>query len=143
MPLTHGRGGYASPDIGSRACGPDPGGLVGVGSWHVGQPPHPGTQEILRRHELPYAGRARQITHDDVIQTDYLIAMDSENLADVRRMLPANGDRKVHRLLEFGPAGSPRDVPDPYYEGNFDGVYHLVDAGCRGLLAQIRAEHGL
>lgn len=116
---------------------------VGVGAWHVGQPPHPGTLEILRRHELPYAGRARQITHDDVRRAEYLIAMDSENLADVRRMLPANAKRNLHRLLEFAPAGPPRDVPDPYYTGNFDAVYLLVDAGCRGLLAHIRATHEL
>jgi len=116
---------------------------VGVGAWHVGQPPHPGTQAILRRHQLPYAGRARQITPDDVSQADYLIAMDAQNVADVRSMLPAQADQKVHRLLEFGPMGGPRDVPDPYYTGEFDVVYELVDAGCRGLLAHIRAKHGL
>ena len=116
---------------------------VGIGAWHVGQPPHPGTQEILRRHHIPYAGRARQMTPADVSQADYLIAMDGENVAAVRRMLPANADKRVHRLLDFAPAGFPRDVPDPYYDGNFDEVYHLVDAGCRGVLVHIRAEHAL
>ncbi|NTV63722.1 MAG: low molecular weight phosphotyrosine protein phosphatase, partial [Oscillochloris sp.] len=35
-----------------------------------------------------------------------------------------------------------REVPDPYYNGRFDEVYALVFAGCRGLLDQIRREHG-
>ena len=116
---------------------------VGVGAWHVGQPPHPGTQAILRRHHIPYAGRARQMTPADVQQADYLIAMDGENLAAVRRQQPADGNQHLHRLLDFAPAGFPRDVPDPYFDGNFDAVYHLVDAGCRGLLAHLRAEHAL
>jgi protein-tyrosine phosphatase len=116
---------------------------VGVGSWHIGQPAHHGTLEILRRHNIPYEGRARQITAGDVENAAYLIAMDGENVADVRRMLPPNADKKVHRLLEFAPAGFPRDVPDPYFDGRFDEVYRLVDAGCRGLLAHIRDEHRL
>lgn len=116
---------------------------VGVGAWHVGQPAHRGTLAVLREHNIPYAGRARQITPDDVRHADYLIAMDGQNLADVRQMLPADVDKRLHRLLEFAPARFPRDVPDPYFEDNFDEVYRLVDAGCRGLLAQIRSEHNL
>lgn len=116
---------------------------VGVGDWHIGQSPHRGTQEILRRHNIPYAGFARQITRDDVKQADYLIAMDRENESDVRRMLPSDVKKHVHRLLDFAPADYPCDVPDPYFDGKFDEVYHLVDAGCRGLLAHIRDEHDL
>jgi protein-tyrosine phosphatase len=35
------------------------------------------------------------------------------------------------------------DVPDPYYTGNFEVVYRLVEAGCTGLLAHIRHERGI
>ncbi len=69
--------------------------------------------------------------------------MDAENLAAVQRLLPVTGTRHLHRLLDFAPAGFPRDVPDPYFDGNFDAVYDLVDAGCRGLLAHLWAEHAL
>ena len=116
---------------------------VGVGDWHIGQSPHQGTQEILRRHNIPYAGRARQITQDDLQNADFLIAMDSQNVADVHQMLPSNAAKQVHKLLEFAPDTHPHDVPDPYFDGRFAHVYDLVDAGCRGLLAHIRAEHGL
>jgi protein-tyrosine-phosphatase len=43
-------------------------------------------------------------------------------------------------LLDFARNGTERDVPDPYYTGNFDYVYRLVEDGCRGLLAHIREE---
>jgi protein-tyrosine phosphatase len=116
---------------------------VGVGDWHIGQPAHRGTQAILHHHNIPYAGRARQITADDVANADYLIAMDGQNEADVSAMLPRDAEKRVHRLLEFAPTGFPRDVPDPYFTGNFDEVFHLVDVGCRGLLARIRETHSL
>lgn len=32
------------------------------------------------------------------------------------------------------------DVPDPWYTGNFQEVYNLFDAGCRGLLARTQSE---
>jgi protein-tyrosine phosphatase len=50
---------------------------------------------------------------------------------------------KLHRLMDFAPAGYPKEVPDPYYNGQFDLVYELVEAGGRGLLEYIRKEHGL
>jgi len=117
---------------------------VGTGSWHVGEPPHHGTQAVLQRNKIAWSGFARQIVVDDLDQADYLIAMDRQNVADVRAIDRAGIiRRKLHRLLEFAPPGGPLDVPDPYFEGNFDEVYRLVSAGCHGLLARIRAEHNL
>jgi protein-tyrosine phosphatase len=60
-------------------------------------------------------------------------------------------DGRLHLLLDFvneqerraNNLPATRDVPDPYYSGNFEEVYRLVEAGCRGLLAHIRREHGL
>lgn len=117
---------------------------AGTGGWHVGDPAHRGTQTVLRRNDIAYAGRARQVQPGDLQYYDYVIAMDADNMADLRRMdrqEALNG--KLHQLLEFAPAGYPRDVPDPYYDGKFDLVYELVDAGAAGLLDHIRAEHGL
>ena len=117
---------------------------VGTGDWHVGEPPHPGTQAVLQRHGVPFAGAARQLTRADLDTADYLIAMDAANVADVRRLglTDANGP-KLRRLMEFAPADLPRDVPDPWFTGDFDETYRLVTAGCQGLLEQIRREHDL
>jgi protein-tyrosine phosphatase len=35
------------------------------------------------------------------------------------------------------------DVPDPYFEDNFDEVFEIVRAGCAGLLEHITRERGL
>lgn len=115
---------------------------VGTGDYHVGEQAHAGTRRILMRHQIPYNGRARQITAADVHNpSTYVIVMDQSNLADVRRRF---GDLPhLHRLLDFASETEIRDVPDPYFTGDFDGVFKLVNDGCRGLLATIRREEGL
>jgi protein-tyrosine phosphatase len=106
-------------------------------NWEVGKPPHPGTREILRQHQIDLdpAKRAVQVNRADLEQADYLIAMDYENLVDLRRL--SNGTAQIHRLMEFAGEGYPADIPDPYYTGDFMGVYDLIEAGCRGLLQTI------
>ena len=115
---------------------------AGTSAYHIGERAHPGTRRVLARSGIPYDGRARQIGAADVSGTStYLIAMDGDNVDDLRRRF---GDLpNLHRLLEFAGQTSVRDVPDPYYSDNFDYVYRLIDDGCRGLLATIRANEGL
>ena len=117
---------------------------AGTGGWHVGDPAHRGTQAVLRRNGITYNGRARQVQPAELHRYDYVIAMDADNVSDLRRMDRSGVlDGKLHQLLAFAPDGYPRDVPDPYYNGKFDAVYELVDAGVAGLLDTIRAEHNL
>jgi protein-tyrosine phosphatase len=116
---------------------------AGTSSWHVGERAHGGTRAILRKHNISYEGRARQITRADFADFDYILAMDGSNLTDVQRMMPDNSDAIVKRFLDFAGDGVVRDVPDPYYDNRFEEVYTLVKAGADGLLGHIRAEHGL
>lgn len=112
---------------------------AGTISWHVGERPHVGTQDILRKHGVPMDEEKRamhvQRTHFD--EYDYIVALDKQNMVDLQRY------GNVPRLMEFAPDGSPLDVPDPYYEDNFEYVYQLVTAGCQGLLQHIREREGL
>jgi protein-tyrosine phosphatase len=117
---------------------------AGTMELNEGKPAHPGTQAELRRHGIAYEGHARRVRPADLHGADYVVAMDSENVRDLRSVVPRetlNG--KLHLLLDFAPPGYPSMVPDPIYDGKFDLVYRLVEAGCRGLLDFIREEHGL
>lgn len=116
---------------------------AGTGSWHVGERAHRGTLAVLKKHGIDYNGRARQITSSDFNQFDYILTMDEDNLADVRRMVPENSHAVVARFLDFGENLPAREVPDPYYDGRFDEVYDLVRRGAEGLLAFIRKEKGV
>ena len=50
---------------------------------------------------------------------------------------------RLYRLLDFAEGSDVSDVPDPYYTGNFEYVYELVEEGCRGLLAFIREQENI
>ncbi len=108
---------------------------AGTGSWHTGERPHPGTLAVLHKNQVDAGNkRARTLRRADMKEFDYIIAMDKENATDIEALY----GKHVPRLLEFAPKDTPLDVPDPYYTGNFDYVYQLVSAGCKGLLAYIR-----
>lgn len=114
---------------------------AGTGGWHVGERPHRGTLAILKEHNIDLGNkRSHQIIHSDLREYDYIVAMDSENVADIQALF----GKRVPRLMEFILDNElPLDVPDPYYTGGFEQVYDLVEAGCRGLLAHIRKQVGI
>jgi protein-tyrosine phosphatase len=114
---------------------------AGTGDWHVGHPPHEGTREILKKNQVIDEGIfARQIAADDLNQFDYIIAMDSQNIDNIRKVGKIEDHVKVNKLLDYVADNKGRDVPDPYYTGNFDEVYELVQAGCTSLLEEIKKE---
>ncbi len=114
---------------------------AGIEEYEVGQPAHRGTLQVLQKHGIPHNGRARQLTTADLSRFDYILAMDSENLRDIKALGPSRAT--VSRLLDFAPELAERDIPDPWYNGRFEEVYRLVSAGTKGLLARIRQDHHL
>lgn len=118
---------------------------AGIGAWYVGEPAHDGTLAILRRNNIPYDGRSRQIERTDMDEFDYVLAMDREVMGYLRRY--ATGTHAELRMfLDYAVAEgavTTSEVPDPYYDGRFELVYNLVGHGCRALLAHIRKEHNL
>jgi protein-tyrosine phosphatase len=118
---------------------------AGTGGWHVGNPPDERATEAAFRRGITLEGAARQVRPSDFEDYDLLLAADRENLADLRAIAPDDEARaKVRLLREFDPDIDPAhpdlDVPDPYYggPGGFEEVLDLVEAACRGLLAEVR-----
>jgi len=109
---------------------------AGTGAWHVGNPPHLGTRRVLLKHGLTTAHVARVVTQNDFTRFDYLIAMDRDNLRDLRSM-GGGAAARVALLMDFAQASGTTDIPDPYYDRRFEETYTLIDQGCRGLLEQI------
>lgn len=115
---------------------------AGTGDWHVGKRPHEGTINILNEYKIDHEGiRARQVAKEDLDSFDYIIAMDASNVGNLQKlkgMTEVKG--KIFRLLDFVAEKSVADVPDPYFTGNFEEVYELIDAGCTQLLEHIKTE---
>ena len=98
----------------------------GTSGMHAGQSAHPETLRVLREHGIEYHGLARQVNENDV-QADHLICMDREN----QRTIEQRFGITPRLLLDT-------DVPDPYFTGDFSGVYDLIEEGCAKLLEQIK-----
>lgn len=104
----------------------------------IGNDTHPGTKRKLTEVGIPYTKRkARQVTKKDYDTYDYLIIMDQENQRGLNRIIGADSDKKVFKLLDF--AGQNRDIADPWYTGNFDETYDDVVEGCQALLEKLLA----
>jgi protein-tyrosine phosphatase len=115
---------------------------AGTGDWHIGHPPHKGTQTILTKYNISFEGiKARQVLPEDLGQFDYIIAMDADNLGNLQKMITGEKTGRIQRLLDFVDESKITDVPDPYYTGNFDEVYELVTNGCKRLLDVIKKEN--
>jgi protein-tyrosine phosphatase len=117
---------------------------AGTGSWHAGDPPDRRATAAARNRGVTLEGIARQVRPRDFEHFDLLLAMDRENLRELRTFAPDEEAAGKARLLrEFDPAsaGAPDlDVPDPYYGGpdGFETVLDQVEAACRGLLDALR-----
>ncbi|WP_173917299.1 low molecular weight protein-tyrosine-phosphatase [Halobacillus sp. Marseille-Q1614] len=116
---------------------------AGIGHWHIGKQPHEGTKNILDQNKITYEGiSARQVQDSDWDRFDYIIAMDTQNMEDLRAIREKN-DVKVRLFMDYVEGEESNDVPDPYFTGNFDYVYDLVTEGCKGLLKEIKEQNQL
>ena len=116
---------------------------AGIGDWHAGDPADPRSSEAMRRQGYDASGhRARQVTRQDLVDHDLVVAMDRGHARDLARMLPAGSSGEVRLLLSYDPSTPVADVPDPYYGGpsGFDDVLAMIERACRGLLAQVRRD---
>jgi protein-tyrosine phosphatase len=116
---------------------------AGTGSWHVGESPDRRMRQVAAKHGLKYDGRARQFHPRDFNKFDLIIAMDTENRANLRRLGRSPQDTaKIHLMREFDPQAGPNlSVPDPYYGGidGFEKVYKIVERSCQGLLQALES----
>jgi len=114
---------------------------AGTGAWHVGEPPDARASMVASQHGVELDSRARQITEADLERFDWVIAMDRENLRNIRRLASTvDSPAQVHLLREFDHEGEGDEVPDPYYGGasGFETVYEMVRRSCQALLDRIR-----
>lgn len=108
-------------------------------SWHIGSPPHRGTQKKLSEYGISTKGlKGRQLDVEDFEKFDYIIGMDENNVKDIRDMLGQVNHPKIFRFLDL--TSHQKDVPDPYYTGDFQETYDLVIDGCEALLHKIEKE---
>lgn len=103
----------------------------------IGSDTHYGTKSVLRENNIPFERRkAVQLTKEDYKKYDYIIGMDNANISNILKICGGDPENKVHLLLSF--AGINKSVEDPWYTGDFHGVFDEITLGCNALFKKIR-----
>jgi protein-tyrosine phosphatase len=116
---------------------------AGTIDYHIGKTPDRRASETARKRGVDLSDlRARQAVAEDFERFDYVLAMDQDNLADLRDLCPEGREGKLHLFMDFAPHLEFREVPDPYYGGaaGFERVFDMVEQASIGLLERIKQQ---
>lgn len=122
---------------------------AGTGAYHAGDPPDPRTMETLLTNNIAdYDHEARKIRSSDFTEFDYVLAMDQDNLMDLKSLrarltkkdpsLENSGKGKVMLFSDFG-GKKGEQVGDPYYgaKNGFAIAYDQMVRFSKGFISEI------
>ena len=114
---------------------------AGTAAYHVDEKPDPRAIATAKRHGVDLSGlRGRQVKPADFTRFDHIVAMDADNLANLKRIMPADSTAQLSLMLDWaGRAGV--SVQDPYYgdDDGFEVTWADVTAAAKGLADHLAA----
>jgi protein-tyrosine phosphatase len=115
---------------------------AGTGHYHVGEQPDRRAMKAMKGHGIDISDlRARQLRATDLEAFDLLLAMDADNLRNIRQLAPSMAlAAKARLIMDHAPAHPLREVPDPYFGGDegFEAVYHMLTTACVNLIDDVK-----
>ena len=107
-------------------------------TYEIGNPVYPPARQKLAEHGIDCDGKtARQITKKDYEYYDYIVAMDSSNISNLKKMFSNDPDGKFYMLMSY--TSRPGEVADPWYTRDFEATWKDVTEGCNALLEWLKA----
>lgn len=119
---------------------------AGTGGWHRGEPPDRRAIAVALRNGTDISRlRARQIRPEDFEAFDLIVALDRDNLADLRALRPAASRAALSLLLDHVPGREGEAVADPYYgeDSHFDITWRDVTGAARALADRLAREEAI
>lgn len=113
---------------------------AGTGHYHQGELPDSRMIQEAGKRDIVLPSRARQFKIEDFQKFDFIIAMDENNLRDLKQLdRQEQWARKLFLMTDFRVATNYREVPDPYYGDarDFNLVLDIVWDCSQGLLERI------
>ena len=88
--------------------------------------------------------RARLVSQGDFLLFDYILAMDEDNLAELKRNAPEGSAVQPRLFMDYSAMFTGREVPDPYAGSpqGFEEVLDMIEDASTGLLEAIKKELG-
>ncbi|MDZ7716210.1 MAG: low molecular weight protein-tyrosine-phosphatase [Balneolaceae bacterium] len=115
----------------------------GTSAYHIGESANSKSQQIAQQHGVTLDSKARQFKTSDFSYFDLIVAMDEENLRNIKQLdVQDEYSYKIEKLRTFDPQPGDGNVPDPYYGGmqGFENVFQIVKRSCKNILDQLK-EH--
>lgn len=114
---------------------------AGTHGHHVGEAPDLRAQKAARGRGVELAHlRSRKVVMGDFEDFDFLLAMDDENYSILANACPDQYKGKIRYFLEYAPHLKTREVPDPYFGGDygFERVLDMVEDAAEGFLRSLK-----
>jgi protein-tyrosine phosphatase len=114
---------------------------AGTHDYHVGEPPDARALAAASRRGIDISQlRARSVAAEDFDRFDLILAMDDENVRELKTRAHTTRHERIRLIMEYAPAAARRAVPDPYYGGEqgFEEVLDLLEEAAEGLIESLR-----
>lgn len=127
----------------------------GTGDYHVGEDADPRARACAEKNGVPMQHTAQQLVIEHQEEFDYVLAMDEDNLANVRSLFKREGKAKVFLIRQFAESPTPmpvsqvrphlRSVPDPYWGGDdgFQDVFDMLNSSVDHFIEYLKIQHDL
>ncbi len=98
----------------------------------LGNAMYPAALKKLEDMKIPTERHvATQLKKDDYNRYDLIIVMEERNKRDVLNIVGDDPNNKIHLLMEY--TNNLRTIEDPWYTGDFDTAFSLINEGCLAL----------
>ena len=114
---------------------------AGTAAYHIGEPPDPRAVACAAAHGVDISRlRGRQAIRDDFYDFDHIFALDAQNFANLRRIMPDDATATLGLLLDAVPGRAGQAVADPYYGGpeGFEETWRDVRAAADAIVAKLQ-----
>jgi protein-tyrosine phosphatase len=112
---------------------------AGTEAWHTDKSPDHRAQKVAIAKSWDIASqKARKITPKDFRYFDLILAMDRKNLQDLQAACSKDLKVTIKLLLDFSPDKG-KEIPDPYFSGNFEYVSNLIEKACLGFIESYKS----
>ncbi|MCE9519588.1 MAG: low molecular weight phosphotyrosine protein phosphatase [Verrucomicrobia bacterium] len=115
---------------------------AGTLDYHTGKQPDKRMVDAAAKRGVILDHQARQVRANDLVNFDLILAMDKDNLAEIKTLDPeARYRSKIKLFGEFCTRYKITEVPDPYLGGSadFELVLDLLEDGCAEIVCRIQA----
>ena len=115
---------------------------AGTSAWHAGEKADARMRRHAKKRNIELTSISRQFIPEDFDRFDYIMAMDRENMEDLKRLARNKKDlEKLYMMTDFSQKFNYDEIPDPYYGGDegFELVLDLLEDAGKGLYDYLKS----